>query len=430
MELRKKGLLLKKEYRGSFGLNLNLQSVERSIRNEDIRKLAKEMKAYLRRLKHLSIDLRDLSFLLLGNFDINITPLLRSIKHNFVGLVTLKLSLKRRFELGWKCLDGFERLFGKLRPTLKHLDLDFTKSKNVELYFPESLGQIIMKNLHRLETLCLNFGDTKFPLDIVMFFFNKACSHMPNLKKLNLQMTNCVVDNQWYLPQTSLKNNLRSLVLNFDYCENLSIEYLLFLQKDITSACPLLEDLSLCLPNYKRFSGRFLSALRFLQKLNLKRIEIKLSDELEKTWDNYQDFKAIERANKVRLIESACKIRQKVEGEEEFRLYYETMIEDEKLPDGHFFECDAQDDLLNQMNQEQEEKEQNEIDEQDGAEYILRGGLTYEEQLIVHDIGLFGFFDMDDWDEEEVESEVLIMGLGEGFEEEEEDWHEEEIDDE
>jgi len=293
---------------------------------------------------------------------------------------------------------SFERLFKRLRPTLKHLDIDLSQNTGAQINFAHILGSSIIRILDKLETLSLNFGGPAarvggsigFPVDVSMFFFSRG---LPNLRKLNFKMTNRFIDEQWYLPWTSLRKHLQFLKLDLDGCFNLRPEYLSRLQRDIIVGCPALEELYIRLPNYKRFSDEYLSVLKekFIQKLNLRKIGIVMTNELENTLESYDDFQAIQRTIERNIEESAIKIKQKGYGEEEFRLYCESLIEDDVVPKGYYEEYDEQDYLLNQLNKEQEEKERNEIEEQEDAERILRGEPTkYEEYEILEEMNEVG----------------------------------------
>jgi len=370
--MRKKGLLRKKEYRGSQDLDLEYHEQWPRLENKDIRRLTKEMKGYLRRLRHLSIK-----FDLDGEPSVSLEPLLKSIKRNFASLVSLKVSLRTTFTLLKETLN-INKLFRRLRPTLKHLYLDFARTKNFVINFPLILGQIILRNLHRLETLCLNFGGIKFPLSAVMFFINTVCSRLPHLRELKLLMVNCFVDDKWYLPQTSIKNNLRSLILNLDCCWNLSIAYLSFLQHDIATACPFLEQLYIRVPNYERFSHSFLSSIeeKLLQRLNLKILFLERS--LEKTWDRYQSMQIEEIQEKKMMEELLREYRPKGLREEELGLFCE-ILEEDQLYFEESSDIGEQDYLLGELEEERLENERNGIEEQDEAERILRGELTNKE---------------------------------------------------
>ena len=375
--MRKKGLLLSKEYRGSRDLNLEYES-RRTIYNQVIQRLAKEMKGYVRRLKRLSISIR-------FDYDsrqlVTIMPLLKSIKHNFVGLVSLQLSLPEGLRLIEEDLPGFRRLFAWLRPTLKHLDLDFAGNGISDMGFPGALGRIIMKNLPKLETLSLAFRKTRFPLNVVRFFINTACHQMAHLRKLSLILQNCVPDDEWFFAQTSLRNNLQCLRLDFDHCILLWNRYLSLLQQETLVACQKLEELFIRIPNDHLYSDDFLSAMKeeFLQKLNLKRFALELSDKLESTWNRYQDMQALEAAEEMRMEELACQIKQKGQGEEEFLLYCEILIDEE---DGEelLYEDFDEDLAIDEIESYKEEvenlrkyEELKEIEEQEEAERILLG---------------------------------------------------------
>ena len=361
------------------------------LRNEDIRKLVREMKGYLRRLRYLFVKF-DFP---LGS-RVSIVLLLKSIKHNFVGLISLKLSLRKVFRLQFEDLYGFDRLFAWLRPTLKHLDLAFAENHKPDINFPEILGGIILKNLHKLQSLTLNFRKTPFPMSLVKFFINTACPQMTNLRSLSLQMENCFLYDEWNSTQANTLSNLQCLKLDFDRCFDVGPGYLATLQSDIFGACPVLEELYIRLPNNKRFSGGYLSAMKeeFLQRLNLKRIAVELSHELEETWDRYQDVLAIERAEEMRIEESAWRIKQKAGGEEGYRLYYETLIEDEDPPQG----LDQQDLATDELECEKLQ----EMEAQDEAERVIHGEVTEHEWEILHETEEQGWeigHEMEDWNQ-------------------------------
>jgi len=368
-ELRKKGLLSRKEYRGSRALNLKFKEYL-WVEDEYIQTLAEHLTIYSRRLRHFSVEFDPVMV-----SDVSIVPLLKSIKHNFVGLVSLKLSLRKGFRLLFEDVHGFERLSSWLRPTLKRLDLDFAENRKSKINFPVSLGRAIMQNLHKLETLSLDFKNTQLPISLVRFFINTACSRMVNLKSLGLQMENCFLQNETDPPQASQPSHLQRLKLDFDRCSNLKTEYLLKLQSNILIACPELEELVIRLPNYKRFSGRFLSVLKeeFLQKLNLKRFAVELSHELEDTWQSYWDVLAVERAEETRIEH---KIKQKEYGEEEESLFsYDTFIEGEEKEE---FSKSFDEAGWVEYCEIEETRMWNEIEEQDKAERIIHEDFAEE----------------------------------------------------
>jgi len=200
------------------------------------------------------------------------------MKQTFASLVSLKLSFKWSFGLSERLLFSFERLFKRVSPTLKHLELNFNENDHTTNVkdFPEILGIIIKDNLRKLESLCLEFTWTRFSTKIVRFLINAACPHLRSLKSLNLNFEGCNIaqEEEISYPKSDLTNNLQHLKLNFHYCLGLSKKYLDLLQDDILRECASLSELYLSVLNCQRFSdGYYLGRERNFFKLPLKKIQ-------------------------------------------------------------------------------------------------------------------------------------------------------------
>jgi len=375
-ELKKKGLLLKREYRGSHSLDLKLYASDdyHLLGTEDIQNLDKEMKGYLNKLKHLSIKYDCWGQIL------SFVPLLRGIKQNFVGLVSLKLSIRKAYRLELEDLYAFERLFLCLKPTLRHLDLDFAENLKYEAKFSETLGWIIMQTLTKLETLRLEFRDPLLSISLVRFFINTACPKMKKLRSLRLRMENCFLSKEEDISEASTSNNpnnLQCLQLDLDGCHGLNMNYLWRLQSDIIVKCPVLEELFIRLPDYYKIFFKFSESTikeEFLKSLSLKRLAVEWSHVLDDNLSYYQIAQELKREEEMKIVESACHIRQKAGGEEDFRLYCEALNEEEDLSDEGL-------DVIDELECEKWE----EMKEQDEVERILHGEATEQEWQIVRE---------------------------------------------
>ena len=254
LKLRKLRLFSKKAFKDAKSLSLEYRG-KQILRNEHIIILANHMNRGLRRLNNLSIKLE----MERGSRFVNMIPLLKSIKQSFVSLVSLKLSLREIFRLINFEACSFERLFSRISPTLKHLDLDFRQNPQYSRSFSDSFGMIILKYLHKLETLCLNFDRTEISTKIVQLLMSGACTHLTRLRSLDVNVKDCIIIKQdWELyPVHNLKSGLQDLKLNFDGCEGFSLQFMSMLQNDILTFYPKLQRLLICNRNCSRYSNGF-----------------------------------------------------------------------------------------------------------------------------------------------------------------------------
>jgi len=263
-------------------------------------------------------------------------PLLKSIKQSFVCLVSLKLALKKSFRISkWELL-SFERLFARISPSLKHLDLDFTQNDGVDRRFPPGLGMIIMNHLRKLETLSLNFNLTNTSTGVVRLLISGACTHLTDLKILNLSVKKCLFTEYYWncSHRHNLTSHLQEIKLEIDGCQGLYFDYLWTLQDDIVALCPDLKSLLLSAQEYKNWTDGFHSAFEkgFLERLRLKRLRFLYPNDFESTWDAYQKTQALELEQAMKIEEEFDKVKKWARGEEEVQLYYKMLSEERQVP--------------------------------------------------------------------------------------------------
>ena len=354
--------------------------------------------------------------------------LLEEIKHDFAGLVSLDLSFKMVFGLTKEVLGSFERLFGRIGVTLKNLSLDFSGNRNSVVNFAEGMGEIIMRNLPKLASLCLNFERTWLSTRVVRLLINGTCSHLRDLKSLVMKVGSCyVAKEELNAYKKSLASNLVFLKVDFYGSFDLSIQYLSILQNDIERKCPKLEGLYLRTLNCKRFSNEFYLAMEreFLERLkNLKRFRLLYSNEQQYLWNTYQDIEAMEFDKAQKIEEEVWKIKQRARGEDEVRIYFETLIEeDEEYKVLEEDDLDEQDYLQYQLEKELFEMDKREIGEQEmvAEEFVEedRLYLTYdprEREAEENDLKeIYGRMEEEEAAQDMAEAEIRLgfrLGLG------------------
>ena len=380
LELRKLGLFSKKAFRCVKGLSLDYAD-KRGYRGQALKKkhmeiLGNHMSRNLRKLKHLSIrfDFWDISE------TVSARLLLQSLKQTFVGLTSLKLSLGDVFSVSERKAPSFGRLFARLGSTLKHLDLDFSRTHLFGLGFSEVLGMMIMKHLRKLETLCLNFDARETSGTTARLLIWGACTHLTCLKSLDISALRCCINQEDWNPVSfkhNLRSNLQCLRLNLASCFDLNLQCLSTLQDDIVELCPKLEELYICTLGGTRFSNQFYSSLEkeFLKRLDLKRLRLHYSNDLDNLWENYPNLQAFESAQEKKMEEEVRNMKEKAGGEEEMQLYYKTEMEEERAPK----ECEV--DEQEYLQWRLDESERIELEECDRVEKGVRWEAVEEDKV-------------------------------------------------
>ena len=390
LELRKLGLFSKKAFKDAKSLTLEYIG-KQTLRDGHIKTLANHMNRGLRKLKHFSIKFEmEREWRWARWQSANIIPLFNSMKQSFVSLVTLKLSLGENFQFSILECKGFDRLFAKVRSTLRHLDLDFSGNESKDITDPlETLEMVIMNRLHKLETLCLDFNRTKTSTRIVRLLMSGACTHLTRLRSLDVSVEGCnIVQEGWNsYPVHNLKSSLQDLRLNFGGCSGLSLYFLTMLQNDILTFYPKLQRLFVSTLNCLRYSNGFYSSLeeKFLQGLDLKWFRLLYSEDIEKNLERYQEMQLLETRQTLVMQKKVEKIQKRARGEEEVGLYLKTLREEEQASEGHKF--DEREYLYNNSENEFLVKEETELEDQNRLNNIIEnfGGAIEDAQEYLYD---------------------------------------------
>ena len=124
-----------------------------------------------------------------------------------------------------------------------------------------------------------------------------------------------------------------------------------------------------------RIAPKFFSDMEkeFYENLPLKKLKILSSSEpsqLEKDWSRYQEMERVEMRPIITMeeeIDEMMKLKAKAGGEEEWQLYYQTKMEEERAPKG-YEEIDQQEYLQRRL----DEQERIELEEFDRIERDIR----------------------------------------------------------